>query len=221
MKELLNKRFFLVTDNNLDIKSAFEKTYKKGIDGFTYMLDRTFYRPRDVISFVNHAIENATNKHNFSLDILKKAEIDYSRDRLHAIEDEWGENYGEIGKILQFLIGKHNGFNVRNIREEDFYSVYTVDNPDKVFKGELYEWLNKWIHDKMKFTEFLRNILFLLYQFGVIGIKKDSEYPIQFFYEKNLSLSIEDIQPNSKIYIHKAFYSILKINVKEVGPDSY
>ncbi len=220
LKEFLNKRFFLLTEN-LDIKTAFEKTYSKGIDGFTYMLDRTFYRPRDVISYVNHAIENADNKANFTLDVLKKAEIAYSIDRLQALEDEWGENYGEIRKIIKFLYSKHNGFNVRNIKEDDFSEVYFEENAKIIFNGDLRDWVIKWQKSQMKFTDFVKNVLFMLYDFGVIGIKKDSEYPIQFFYEKNIDLDVNDIVPNSKIYIHKAFYSALKINVKELAPDKY
>ncbi|SHE46104.1 P-loop ATPase, Sll1717 family [Pedobacter caeni] len=220
LKEFLNKRFFLLTEN-LDIKTVFEKTYSKGIDGFTYMLERTFYRPRDVISYVNHAIENADNKSNFTLDILKRAEIDYSIDRLQALEDEWGENYGEIRKIFKFLYSKHNGFNVRNLKEDDFSEVYFEENPKNVFNGDLKTWVVQWQKGHLKFQDFVKNVLFMLYNFGVIGIKKDSEFPIQFFYEKNIDLDVHDIIPNSKIYVHKAFYSALKINVKELAPDSY
>lgn len=221
LKEFLNKRLFLATDENLDIKSAFETTYKRGIDGFSYMLDRTFYRPRDVISYINHAIENADNRANFTLDILKKAEITYSTERLQAIEDEWGENYGEIKLLFKFLYSKHNGFSVRNIKEDDFDILYFNETPNTTFNGDLADWVIKWQKGSLKFSEFLKNILFLLYQFGVIGIKKDSEYPLQFFYEKNIDLSYNDIIPNSKIYVHKAFYSALKINVKALEPDSY
>ncbi len=220
LKEFLNKRFLTLTEN-LDIRTAFEKTYNKGIDGFTYMLDRTFYRPRDVISYVNHAIENADNKSNFTLDILKKAEIDYSHDRLQALEDEWGENYGDLKKLFKFLYSKHNGFSVRNIKEDDFTEIYFTDKTKDTFNGELLEWVESWQNGKINFNTFLQNILFLLYNIGVIGLKKDKEYPIQFFYEKNIDLDINDIVNNSRVYVHKAFYSALKINVKELEPDKY
>ena len=221
LKEFLNKRFFLLSQDNLDIKTAFDKTYQKGIDGFTYMLERTFYRPRDVISYVNHAIENSNNKSNFSLDVLKRAEIDYSKDRLQAMEDEWGENYGDIRKIFKFLFTKHNGFLVNSIKEDEFTDILFDSHPDLIFNGELLAWIRLWQAESVKFSDFLQNILYLLYQFGIIGVKKDSEYPIQFFYEKNIDLTLNDIHPNSKIYIHKAFYSALKINVKELEPKAY
>lgn len=221
LKEFLNKRLYLVTNKNLDIKSAFEKQYKNGTDGFKYMLDRTFYRPRDVISYVNHAIEVADNKAYFTLDILRKAEIDYSNDRLQPIEDEWGENYGEIRKVLKFLHGKHNGFNFKNIKEDEFADIYLEDSPSKRFNGELLEWILDWQKEKINFSKFLQSILYVLYQFGIVGIKKSATYPIQFIYEKNVSLINTDINNDSKIYVHKAFYSSLKINTKELEQDVY
>lgn len=220
LKELLNRRFSLLTDN-LDIRKAFEKTYSRGIDGFTYMLDRTFYRPRDVISYVNHAIDNANNKSNFTLDILKKAEIDYSKDRLEALEDEWGENYGDLNKLIKFLNNKYNGFVLKNIKEDEFSDIYFIENAESSFSGELLEWVLDWQKDRIKFEKFLYNINFLLYKIGLIGIKKDKEYPIQYFYEKNIDLNINDVSNVSRIYVHKAFYSVLKIVVKDLEPDTY
>jgi hypothetical protein len=221
LKEFLNKRLALITENSLDIRSAFDKQYKNGTDGFMYMLDRTFYRPRDVISYVNHAIENASNKTHFTLDVLKRAEIDYSNDRLQAVEDEWGENYGEIRRILRFLNGKHNGFSVKNIKEDEFTDIYFEDHVNEYFHGELLVWLTQWKKRQITFQHFLKHILYLLYQIGIVGIKKDATYPTQFFYDKNVFLVMNDILLDSKIYVHKAFYASLKINTKELEQNHF
>lgn len=221
LKELLNKRLYLATNSHHDLKSVFEKTNRKGVDGFTYMLERTFYRPRDVISFVNHAIENSNNRTHFTLDIIKKAEIDYSNDRLIALEDEWGENYGDISRILRFLYGKTNGFNVKNIKEEDFSFVYFDENLPLSYKGDLLTYSAKWQTGEIEFTTFIYNLLYIFYTIGAIGLKKDTEFPIQFVYEKNISLSLNDIGPNTKVYVHKAFFAALKINTKALEPEIF
>jgi len=220
LKEFLNRRLYLATDHHLDIKTAFDKNYKDE-SGFDYMIERTFYRPRDVISYVNHAIEFASNKTSFTYDILKKAEISYSKDRLMAIEDEWGENYGDIKELFKFLYGKYNGFRVRNIKEDEFASIYFNDSPNQTFKGELAELVIKYQKDHIKFSQFLKEILYLLYSFGIIGIKKSATEQTQFFFNDNLSLTVQDVNVDCKIYIHKAFYSVLKINTKELEQDSY
>jgi len=221
LKELVNRRLSLLTNNALDIKNAFDKVYKGGTSGFEYMLERTFFRPRDVISFINHSIENASDKGYLSLDILKRAETGYSIERLQAIEDEWGENYGDINRLSKFLYSKHNGFRLRNIKEDDFDTTLLEENPNNVFKGDLAVVVIKWQNNEIKFITFLKEVIYIFYNAGILGIKKGPTHPVQFFYEKNALISINDLTNDSKIYVHKAFYSALKINVKEMESDIY
>jgi hypothetical protein len=221
LKELLNRRLYLVTDHTLDIRNAFDRVYKNGTSGFEYMLERTFFRPRDVISFINHAIENANNKAYFSLDILKRAEVDYSIERLQAIEDEWGENYGDISRLTKFLYGKYNGFKLRNIREDDFDTTYFEEKPEEAFKGELASVVLKWQNSNVKFITFLKEVIYILYSAGILGIKKGPTFAVQFFYDNQSLLTVNDITNDAKFYVHKAFYSSLKINVKAVEANEY
>lgn len=221
LKELLNKRLELLSAKDLDIKNVFDNAYGKNGTGFDYIVERTFYRPRDIISYVNHAIQKANNKTHITLDILKRAEIDYSQDRLQAIEDEWGENYGDIKQLFQFLYGRYNGFRVKNIKEDDFASTLLEEKVNKVFKGELSTMILKWQSRSLGFLPILKEILFLLYTFGIIGIKKDPTKPTHFFFDDNNTLNVNDIEQESKIYVHKAFYAALKINTKELEQDTY
>jgi hypothetical protein len=220
LQEFLNRRLYLITEHTLDIKTAFDKKYDNS-SGFDYMLERTFYRPRDIISYVNHLIESSVNKSYFSYDIIKKAEVGYSIDRLQAIEDEWGENYGEINQIFKWLYGKYNGFNLKNIKEDEFASILFDDNTKQIFKGELLETIVKWQKDQIRFPEFLKNIVFLLFNFGIIGIKKGPTFHVQFFYDVESTLIINDINDECKIYVHKAFYSSLKIITKELEQNQF
>lgn len=220
LQQLVDKRLELITENSLSVKSAFQKVYNSHTTGFDYMLERTFLRPRDVISFVNHSIENATNKSFFTLDIIKKAEIYYSNDRLQAIEDEWGENFGDIKDLYSFLVGKHNGFRIRNLREEEFIALLASDNEEKKYNGELLELVRKFKKDG-RFAAIVKDLIFLLYQMGIVGIKKGPEFEVSFYYNKETLVTLSDITSESKVYVHKAFYSVLKINVKEQEADVY
>jgi len=221
LKVFLEKRLELISERNITVKAAFDNVYKGGISGFDYMIQRTFKRPRDVISFVNSAIENADNKTYFSLDIIKKAEVYYSKDRIQAIEDEWGENYGEISEIYKFLYGKYNGFRLRNIKEDEFTNIYFIEKPEERFKGELLSSILRWRNDESKFIVFLKEIIYILYFIGILGIKKSANYPVSFFYDKEVDITPNDINNDCKIYVHKAFYSVLKINVKEMEENEY
>lgn len=221
LKSLLERRLEIISDRNLTIKGAFEKNYGEGKTGFDYMLERTFLRPRDVISFVNHAIENANNKTYFTLDIIKKAEIYYSMDRLQAIEDEWGENYGQLKPLYNFLTGRYNGFRLKNLKEDDFEEIYFDENYTNRYKGELLDLIHKLRTENIKFAAFSKEIVFLLYFIGLLGIKKSANYKTSFFYEQDVMLTPNDINNDCKIYVHKAFYSVLKINTKELEEDQY
>ena len=220
LQQLVNKRLELITDNFLSVKTAFQKNYNSHTTGFDYMLERTFLRPRDVISFVNHAIENANNKSFFTLDIIKKAEIYYSNDRLQAIEDEWGENYGEIRDLYSFLIGKYNGFRVKHLREEDFANLLVGDNPETRYNGELLFTVKRY-QAEGKFQSIVKDLVYLLFQIGIVGIKKGPEFEVSFYYNRETVITIDDLTPESKIYVHKAFYSVLKTNTKEQEQDVY
>lgn len=221
LEKLVTKRLELVTDNQLSIKNAFEKQYKEEQTGFDYMLERTFLRPRDVISFVNHAIENINNKAYFTLDIIKKAEVYYSIDRLHAIEDEWSENYGDISNLYSFLVGRYNGFRLRNLKEDDFITLLIGENPELKYKGALLSLVKRYREEGVKFNNVVKEIIFILYEMGVVGIKKGPTYPVCFYYDREIQLTVNDMNFDCKIYVHKAFYSVLKINTKELESEVY
>lgn len=219
LRELIDKRLKLVTNNSVDIKSAFEAQHKNRENGFDYVLDRTFYRPRDVISFVNKIIYNASSKSYFANNIIKFAEPEYSLERFQALEDEWSENYGDIKRLCGFLTGMYNGFKFINIKEDSFYQIYCDEDYTKGLKGHALEICTQWRNEKMKFKDFFKEVLFILYRIGIIGIKRGPTYPVTFFYHKGETIVVSDFVADSKIYVHKTFYSVLKINVKALEVD--
>lgn len=219
---LLEKRLEIITQKNLSIQSVFDKLNNgRQNTGFDYIIERTFLRPRDIISFINHIIENANNKSYFTLDIIKKAEISYSIDRLQAIEDEWGENYGDLKEIFKFLEGRMNGFRLKSIKEDEFANVLCVEEPHKLFSGDLLNLIVKWNKTEIKFSFFIKEVLYLLYKFGIIGIKKSANYPVHFYYQKYELISVLDINNDCRLYVHPMFYSALKINIKALESEEY
>jgi uncharacterized protein YeeX (DUF496 family) len=215
LEKLIDKRLELLTENFLTIRNAFQKYYSEKGTGFDYILDRTFLRPRDVISYLNHAIENANNKSFFTLDLIKKAEIYYSIDRLQAIEDEWGENYGEIKDLYSFLVGRNIGFKIDELKEENFIKLLASDSPEQRYNGELLTLINRFRKDG-KFKLIVKDLIYLLYQMGIVGLKKGPEFEIGFYYNRENPILPDDLTFNTKVYVHKAFYSVLKTNVKEL-----
>jgi hypothetical protein len=216
LKELIDIRLKYFINSNISISSIFEKFGKNRDDGFEYVLDRTFLRPRDVISFVNHILEHAHNRTSFSYSVIKAAEQDYSLERLTAIEDEWKENYGNISELIMSLRGMHHSFRLATLDINRFYDAYFSKN----FKGEVKELFEKVRSDLMPDRIFMRDIIFILFKMGVVGVKRSSTEPVLYFYDKSVSLlNPQELKSDYRIYIHKAFYSVLGIVVKELEPD--
>ena len=218
LKELINSRLQLISQEQLTVGNVFDKTGKSNISGIDYILERTYSRPRDIISFFNKIIQFSNNKTYFNISVIKQAEPSYSLERIHALEDEWAENYGDISKAYSFLFGKYNGFNTYNIKEEWFHNFLLEQAVTSSFKGELLRISDRWIKSDLKppdLKEFLRELLFILFKIGIIGIKRRPELKIEFFYNSEVPICPSDFDNDVKIYIHKSLFSALKINTKE------
>lgn len=222
LKELINSRIQLLSDAQLSIANVFDKSGKSKITGLDYIIERTYMRPRDIISYFNKTVECANNKTHLTNSLIKQAESAYSIERLQALEDEWAENYGDISKCYNFLFGVHNGFNIYNIKEEPFSSVLFESDSKNSVKGELYLIIDKWKKSKLKpddFRLFISELLFIFYRIGIIGIKRKPELKTEFFYNSEVLIHSSDFDNNVKIYVHKALFSALKINSKEQEVD--
>ncbi|OFY96828.1 MAG: hypothetical protein A3K10_14600 [Bacteroidetes bacterium RIFCSPLOWO2_12_FULL_31_6] len=219
LTELINNRLKLLSHEQFNISNAFYEIRRGNKKGFDYILERTYYRPRDVISFINHIIENANNKSTFTNDIIAKAEPSYSLERFQALEDEWIENYGRISVISVFLRGINNGFKIKSISESVFADLFLEDSSLNLLKGELHKALADWKSGDIIYTGFLKKILFILYRVGVLGVKKGGNYPTAFYYTQEVLIEKTDITNNSRFYVHPSLYSHFKINTIEQLPE--
>lgn len=219
LKTLIDKRLQLLSDKEFNIKDAFFDSRRGNKKGFEYVLERTFYRPRDVISFINHMIENANNKTSFSSDIISKAEPSYSLERFQALEDEWMENYGKISHVCSFLRGINNGFKLKSINENSFAEIFIEEKYQTIFKGDLMEALNDWKTGQINFIGFEKKLFYILYRIGILGVKKGPTYQTAFYYTKEVIIEKTDISNNCKFYVHPSLYSFFKVNVLEQLPE--
>lgn len=216
---LIDARLKIVTHNNLTMANAFYSVRRKNNEqGVDYALRRTYMRPRDIISFINHAIENANSKTHFTNDILYKAESSYSAERFEALEDEWRENYGEIYPICKFLNGISDGFSLKSLNLDHFEEVYLADANDFKFKGTLKDIITDFREERINDKAFFKRMIFLLYHIGIIGIKKTPQFPVAFFFDQTI-IRKDDISTSNKYYVHPSLYSYFKVNTLEQLPE--
>lgn len=76
-------------------------------DSFTYMLERTLMRPRDILRFVSRCVEVAINRGNSSIEVedILKAERSYSEDLLLDAAFELQDTWPEFEQILYSFHG--------------------------------------------------------------------------------------------------------------------
>ncbi len=216
--QLLDIRLKHFSSSKISIDNLFEKEYKK--DGIKYILERTYMRPRALISFTNKIIEQVDKKSHFTKNAVKIAEPSYSLERMYAIDDEWSENYGHLSKICNFLNGTHINRPIDSVLENSFEFVYLKDGFQNQFKGKLFDICNEYKNDKLSFEEFRKELFFILFLVGIIGIKMPDK-SLCFYYDKLETFGKEDFTTPAKFSVHKALFSYFKVNNREQEIDQF
>jgi hypothetical protein len=185
------------------------------IAGVEYIIKRTLFRPRDVISYFNKAIKYSDGQSKISRTALRMAESEYSVERLLAVEDEWKENFSLIKDYLKILTNKLFRFSLSDITANDIrdfcYSVYPKSSDTQlkqlVFKG--------WEPGRIeKVREHLIN---RLYQVGIVGVKPSATEKIYYSYQIDNAFDQFKLDEHYAFFVNPAFHSALhiRINVHE------
>lgn len=184
-------------------------------DTFDYILERTFYRPRDLIVFINECLELVSDRPQISASLIKEAEFNYSSERLQSLSNEWHKLLPDLSHTTQLLYGLKNHFEVNKITQtylqekfEEIALLLNKESSDLITKS-----LFSLYVDKNANFEAVRNfILREFYAVGLIGIKTSATDSISWTRLNTLSrISAGQIRPNSVVHIHPMFYRTLGI----------
>ena len=101
------------TDDNTCWNAVFAETlqYRK-TKSFNYLIDRTLYRPRELVQFCTDALEEARGSHVLPIDyqVLSRAELGYSSARQKDIASEYRFQYPALGSVFE---GSGTGLHAR------------------------------------------------------------------------------------------------------------
>lgn len=114
--ELVTKRIIkcFPTLKKLSKKEIWNKIFAETLDyrtakSFNYVIDRTLFRPREIIQFCNEIAEKALEKrHNLPLNYksIVEAESSYSESRMHDIAAEFKFQYPGLNAIFETFRGQ-------------------------------------------------------------------------------------------------------------------
>ena len=219
--ELIDRRIqFLVKRRYTKSVVTSNDIFPASIDGelpIKYILERTFYRPRDVILFINECISRAEDHSKITASIIKKSEEEYSYKRLQSLATEWLIVYPDLEHIMMLFHGMKDHFPVSDITEEYLVERYMEiseqiknQNRDPIVKL-----LNRLFGENTANFSSIRNtILRELFVTGFIGIKTSPSSTVSWSTDTRLSIAPGQLKASSIVWIHPMFHRALGINCR-------
>lgn len=201
---LYRKRY---TKENVFLNNIFRgKVMKK--DPFDYMLERTLRRPRDIIDFVNTALQQAEGKNSINQSMVKEAEKLYSRRRRTAVIEEWSGTFIGVEPSLDLLKGKRSTIELDEWRTSDIVNdvIDKFSQRETYMQDSLYLMIEKMGGDEL--VDGLVNELFSrLFTVGACGIKLGSHGSYLWAHLGHQGVDPSLLGPNVKARIHPMFHA--------------
>ncbi len=196
----------------------FGDVFPKNVDSkntLTYMLDRTFLRPRDIIVFINECLELSEGRTNISGAVIKEAEPRYSAERLQSLADEWRTIYPNLFHAVQLFHGLSEHFSIGELTEQVLVERYNHIASDilDVHSDPITRSLSTLYTESGNFLAVRNFVLRQFYVTGLIGIKAGPTDPTTWsrLFTARASLSAGDVRPSSFVVIHPMFHRALGI----------
>jgi len=220
LKELIDRRVsFLVRRKYTKKDVGWDDIFPFQIDKqptIDYIVDRTFYRPRDIISFMNDCIHSAAGGNKISAHTIKLSEEQYSYKRLQSLATEWQIIYPELFEVSQMFHGMPYSFQVSELTEKWFEDKYLqILDSLSGKKGPLMRLLDSLYSASGNFGSVRNTLVRELYITGLLGIKTGPSSTTSWSYQGVRSISQGQLKQSSIIYIHPIFYRALGIKTRK------
>lgn len=224
LKSLVNERIKLLyrrqyTKQNIRFEELFP--YKiAGVDPFKYLVERTLRRPRDIIAFVNQCLHEAAEQTEIIVKNVRDAELEYSRKRLNALEEEWGAVYQSFPALIEFLKQQPSIFTLSEVATRDAmgYAALAISEGNQENRGALFQAakLVKESDSSLGATTALgKKIIEALYRVGAVGVKLDGNERYRYCYIDQPIIAASSIPMDSRVRIHPMLLRAL--NVRDPG----
>lgn len=185
-------------------------------DGLTYILARTFLRPRDLIHFFNICLKHSVDKTTIVWDAIKSAEIEYSKSRLDSLFDEWKENYPYLDKAFLLFKNFDSSFSFDMISNELLYKIIedSFDNQKNHVKST--NWLEHIVQlyldsGESAYSTIRLELFNVLYAVGFLGVKGSRQGEIKYSFLPKGNLMPEEVNSEMTLHIHPAFHRALNV----------
>lgn len=170
-------------------------------------------RPRDVISLFNKCIEMADGRPRVTVDVLKRAEGEYSRQRLRALGDEWHMDYPGLLDFATVLKKRPPAFPLEHVQYgvlEDLCLASVIQHGSE--KGILRELAQKVVDGVVDVGDFRRTLFMVFYRIGLVGLKLESFEGPSWIDESGQVVSVSEIGERTGVVVQKTYWRALGID---------
>lgn len=214
LRELLDKRVKSLvraryTNASLGLSDIFPKKVAK-LEFVDYLAERTLYRPRDAIAFVNECLSRSEGKQAITTAIIFQAENEYSAKRISALSFEWADHYPKLLDYFSIIERQPTSFKLSTLNSR--VEQYALDHINEE-SGDPLDLASVVFINSQAHHAFLIALIKALYHVGVIGIKTDGFSQVRWAYADSVSPSDGQIKPNSMVFLHPMIWSRLGIIV--------
>jgi len=191
-------------------------TYKVGNQSpFDYIVDRTFLRPRDVIAFVNECIKVAEGEYEITASKVRRAELEFSRIRRDALEQEWKSAFPTLGIMIDLIAAnKRTYIDVSAVcsRPEVEDLALAVYSSGKQDFDPLFDVARNYVEAKQQNPlQMICFVLGILYRVGAVGLKLRAGDRYNYSHLDQPIIPIGLIDENSKVGIHPMLHAALRL----------
>lgn len=186
----------------------------EGLSALNYMIERTLYRPRDIIVFVNECIYQAEDANHITATAIHQAEEEYSRGRLESLATEWLQVLPELKNVSMLFSGLNSNFQVSDITEEFLTNRYIeiAEQIDENTTDRMVKQLATLFEQQGPSFDRVRSyIIQQLFLVGIFGIKTDARNSVKWSTDSRSSIGVGQIKNSSTIYFHPMFYRALSV----------
>ncbi len=217
--QMLDKRVNLLvrqtyTKQQVGYKDILPTKIDKNKDAAGYLVERTLMRPRDLIEFFNHIVEDAAGKATITRELIVNGEGTYSKNRLRSLQDEWISDYPSLIECSSLLKQKPKAFRLNSFLREDveeFCLNYSIDNRGRSRADLLSVQANAVADGIVPWEVFIRSMIHVFYITGVVGLKTEAFESYQWAHEGPSTVIADTIGMDTSAMVHPMFHRVLGI----------
>ena len=221
LKELADKRIAYSFQDQYTNKTAnFYDVFAPRVgeqDSFDFILERTLFRPRDLISYMNECLISASGTSSVSQKNIRAAEAPYSKKRLRSLADEWREVYGDLEDPIGVLRGvdvRFTSSDVTDLLVENLcINMLAGDNTSNY--GTFAKECELATSVAYSYAMLRRKLLQTLYIIGAIGFKMHKGSRYEWSFRNEPLLGYDGLTIDSSFAIHPMLFRELN---KRAGP---